>query len=62
MEKGKQGFHSMDPDRQREIARLGAKAVHAKGTAHKWDSKSAALAGKLGGQKRKKNDRQMQAA
>jgi len=44
------GFASMDKTRQREIASLGGKAAHAKGTAHKWDSVEAQAAGRKGGQ------------
>ncbi|HPP75517.1 MAG TPA: KGG domain-containing protein, partial [Armatimonadota bacterium] len=32
------GFASMDPEKQREIARKGGRAAHEKGTAHEWDS------------------------
>lgn len=35
--------------RQREIASLGGKAAHAKGTAHKWTLEEARAAGRLGG-------------
>jgi general stress protein YciG len=44
-----QGFASMDPEKQREIASQGGKAAHEKGTAHEWDSKEASEAGKKGG-------------
>lgn len=47
--RGKQGFASMSPDRQREIARQGGKAAHQKGVAHEWDSEEAVAAGKKGG-------------
>lgn len=47
--KGKQGFKSMNPDRQKEIASLGGKAAHAQGKAHEWDSEEAKHAGKIGG-------------
>jgi general stress protein YciG len=48
--KGKgRGFASMDPEQQREIASKGGKAAHEKGTAHEFDSKSAAEAGRKGG-------------
>jgi len=39
----------MDPEKQREIARKGGKAAHAKGTAHEFSSEEARLAGKKGG-------------
>ena len=44
------GFASMDPERQREIAREGGKAAHEKGTAHEFDSEEAREAGRKGGE------------
>ena len=46
---GKRGFGSMSPEKQREIARKGGKAAHAKGTAHKFTSAEAVEAGRKGG-------------
>lgn len=46
---GKRGFASMDPDKQRDIARKGGVAVHVRGTGHKWDSEEAREAGRKGG-------------
>jgi uncharacterized protein len=46
---GGRGFASMDPDRQREIASMGGKAAHEKGTANEFDSESGARAGRKGG-------------
>lgn len=46
----KRGFASMDLDRQREIARKGGRAAHAKGTAHEFNSDEARAAGRKGGQ------------
>lgn len=43
------GFASMKRDRQREIASLGGKAAHRKGTAHQWTSEQAREAGRKGG-------------
>lgn len=43
------GFKSMDKDKQREIARKGGKAAHAKGTGHEWTSAEAREAGRKGG-------------
>ena len=43
------GFASMDPDKQREIARKGGRAAHEKGTAHEWTSEEARTAGRKGG-------------
>ena len=42
-------FGSMDRVRQKEIASLGGKAAHAKGTAHTWTSEDAKEAGRRGG-------------
>jgi general stress protein YciG len=44
------GFASMDPQRQREIASLGGRAAHEKGTAHEFTSEEARQAGSKGGQ------------
>ena len=44
------GFASMDRARQREIASLGGKAAHQKGTAHEFTSEEAREAGRKGGQ------------
>lgn len=44
------GFASMDPEKQREIARKGGRAAHEKGTAHEWDSDEARVAGRKGGE------------
>ena len=46
----KRGFGSMDPERQREIASLGGKAAHRKGTAHEFTKETAQIAGRKGGQ------------
>ena len=46
----RRGFAGMTPERQREIASKGGKAVHAKGTAHEWDSEKAREAGRKGGE------------
>lgn len=46
----KRGFASMSGEKQREIARKGGKAAHAKGTAHEWTSAEARQAGRKGGQ------------
>jgi uncharacterized protein len=44
------GFASMDPNKQREIARRGGRAAHERGTAHEWDSQEARIAGHKGGE------------
>jgi general stress protein YciG len=43
------GFAGMDPAKQREIARKGGRAAHAKGTAHEWTTEEARKAGRKGG-------------
>jgi len=43
------GFASMDPSKQREIARKGGRAAHTHGTAHEWTSDEARQAGRKGG-------------
>lgn len=45
--KSRRGFAAMDPERQREIARLGGQAAHRNGNAHEWTSEEAAAAGRL---------------
>jgi uncharacterized protein len=42
------GFAAMDRTTRREIARIGGKAAHAKGTAHEWSTEQARLAGQKG--------------
>ena len=39
----------MQPERRQEIARLGGKAAHKAGTAHKFTPAEATLAGRKGG-------------
>jgi general stress protein YciG len=45
----KRGFAALDPNRQREIARLGGRAAHAQGRAHEFTSEEARDAGRKGG-------------
>lgn len=40
------GFAMMDPQRQREIASMGGRVAHQKGTAHEFTSQEAREAGK----------------
>lgn len=49
MGKEHRGFASMPPWKQKEIARKGGQAAHARGTAHQWDSEEAREAGRKGG-------------
>lgn len=43
------GFAAMTVDKQREIARKGGRAAHAKGTAHEFSTDEAREAGRKGG-------------
>ena len=45
----RRGFASMSPEKQRAIASKGGKAAHEKGTAHKFSSEEARIAGRKGG-------------
>lgn len=45
------GFASMNPEKQREIARKGGKAAHEKGTAHEFTTDEARAAGRKGGER-----------
>jgi len=47
--KGKQGLASMDPEKAREIRRLGGQTAHRLGKAHIFTSEEAREAGKKGG-------------
>ncbi|MBI4405270.1 MAG: stress-induced protein [Deltaproteobacteria bacterium] len=49
----KRGFASMDPEKQKEIARRGGKAAHAKGRAHEFTPDEAKEAGRKGGRARR---------
>jgi hypothetical protein len=51
MNTASRGFASMDPQRQREIASVGGKAAHQKGTAHEFNSEEAREAGRKGGER-----------
>jgi len=60
--KQKRGFSAMSPEKQSEIARLGGKAAHVKGTAYKFTPEEAKIAGKKGAIARARNLREKQAA
>ena len=53
------GFASMDTEKQREIARKGGKAAHAKGTAHEFTTDEARAAGRKGGERVSSNREHM---
>ena len=44
------GFASMSTDKQKEIARKGGQAAHARGTAHEFTPDEARAAGRKGGE------------
>ena len=46
---GKDRRTATSPERKREIARMGAYALHAQNKAHKWTSEEAQAAGRIGG-------------
>ena len=51
-QKKNRGFRAhllKNPARLKEIASKGGKAAHAKGVAHEWNKKTAAIAGAKGG-------------
>ncbi len=49
--RGGRGFASMSAERQREIARKGGKAAHARGKAHEFTREEAREAGRKGGER-----------
>ncbi len=49
------GFASMNRATQQAIASKGGKAAHAKGTAHKWTTEEARVAGRKGGDQTRNN-------
>lgn len=57
MSKSDRGFASMDPAKQRAIASKGGKAAHAKGHAHEWNTETASIAGKKGGEATHRRDK-----
>lgn len=48
-DKKQQGFKTMDPQRQREIASEGGREAHRQGRAHEFTSAEAREAGRKGG-------------
>jgi len=45
----KKGFALMNKKRLLEVCSRGGKTAHERGTAHRWNSDEAKLAGRLGG-------------
>src|SRR5215213_864896 len=58
-ETANRGFASMDPERQKAIAREGGRAAHEKGTAHEFGSEEAREAGRKGGKAVSRNREHM---
>jgi general stress protein YciG len=57
----KRGFAAMDAQKQREIASMGGRAAHEKGTAHEFTSEEARRAGQKGGESVSRNREHMAA-
>jgi len=57
----KRGFAAMDAQKQREIASMGGRAAHEKGTAHEFTSEEARRAGQKGGEAVSRNREHMAA-
>jgi general stress protein YciG len=55
----KRGFASMDAKRQRQIASMGGRAAHQRGSAHTFDSEEARRAGRIGGESVSRDRRHM---
>lgn len=55
------GFAGMDEERRREVARMGGRAAHQKGTAHEFSSEEAREAGRKGGRTVSQNREHMSA-
>ncbi len=49
-QKSGRGFAAMNADRQKQIASMGGRAAHEKGTAHEFTADEARAAGKKGGE------------
>ena len=56
---GKRGFAAMDENQRRQIASKGGRAAHEGGSAHEWNEKEAAEAGRKGGEKVSRNREHM---
>jgi general stress protein YciG len=54
------GFALLSPEQRKERASQGGRAAQAKGTARRWDSQEAALAGRKGGESSAKRRRDQQ--
>lgn len=56
------GFASMSEAQRKLIASMGGKAAHAKGTARKWTTEEARVAGRKGGLRSIQKAREKRAA
>jgi len=57
--KSQRGFAAMNAEQQREIARMGGRTAHERGTAHQFDHEEAVVAGRRGGEAVSRNRRHM---
>lgn len=57
--KSGRGFARMSAEKQREIASMGGKAAHQKGTAHEFTTDEARTAGRKGGESVSKDRQHM---
>ena len=48
------GFAALSPERRKEVAHMGAVAAHQAGTAYRWDSEAARVAGARGGRAKRR--------
>ena len=57
--KGKRGFAAMDPEKQKQIARLGGQTAQRLGKGHTFTPEEARLGGKRGGRSISRDRRYM---
>jgi general stress protein YciG len=57
--RSQRGFASMNAEKQREIARIGGRKAHERGTAHQFTHQEAVAAGRLGGEAVSRNRQHM---
>lgn len=57
-QKSRKGFASMDKAKRQQIAGMGGRAAHMKGTAHEWTHEEARMYGAIGGRKSRRGARQ----
>jgi hypothetical protein len=54
--KSMRGFASMTSEQRKQIASMGGRAAHALGTAHRFSSAEASVAGRKGGLSRRRTE------